>query len=288
MLGILYIEKGSKYGTSIMNPVDKIFAILDEIVDHQEEGLSCSKIARSCCLPKSSTHRTLTALVNAGYVVCDPDTKKYHGSLKLSRLGSQVIDHINLRTIVHPYLLRLNEKTNYTCHLGIVNGKMGVYLDKIETGYYGIKLFSEIGKSFPLHCSAMGKILLAFLDPEARLPILREELISLTSKTITDRSVLERQLDKIRKSEYAVDREETTRGILCVATPIRNEKGQVLAAISVTFPSFVEKERGLGYAIESVRDCSEEISRMLREDVIVSRKITLEITGMSMQNKSGK
>jgi DNA-binding IclR family transcriptional regulator len=226
--------------------------------------------------------------VNAGYVVCDHDTKKYHGSLKLSRLGSQVIDHINLRTIVHPYLLRLNEKTNYTCHLGIVNGKMGVYLDKIETGYYGIKLFSEVGKSFPLHCSAMGKILLAFLDPEARSPILSEELISLTSKTITDRAVLERQLDKIRKSGYAVDREETTRGILCVATPIRNEKEQILAAISVTFPSFVEKEKGLGYAIESVRDCTEEISRMLREDVIVSRKITLEITGMSMQNKPGK
>lgn len=268
-----------------MNPVDKIFAILDEIVDHQEKGLSCSEIARSCSLPKSTTHRILTALMNSGHVVCDPDTKKYHGSLKLSRLGSQVIAHVSLRTIVHPYLLRLSEKTNYTCHLGILNERTGVYLDKIETGYYGIRLFSEIGKSFPLHCSALGKILLAFLDPEVRSRILSGELISLTPNTIIDRSVLERQLGKIRESGYAVDREETTRGILCVATPIRNEKEQVLAAISVTFPSFVEKERGLGHAIESVRDCSDQISSMLREDIIISRKITREIAETSLQKE---
>jgi len=265
-----------------MNPVAKIFTILDEIVDHQERGLSCSEIARSCSLPKSTTHRILTALMNSGHLVCDPDTKKYRGSLKLSRLGSQVIGHVNLRTIVHPYLLRLSDRTNYTCHLGILNERMGVYLDKIETGYYGIRLFSEIGKSFPLHCSALGKVLLAFLNPEVRSTILGGELISLTPNTITDRSLLEGQLTKIRESGYAVDREETTRGILCVATPIRNETEQVLAAISVTFPSFVEKDRGLGHAIESVRDCSEQISSMLRDDVIVSRKITLEIAGMSM------
>lgn len=267
-----------------MPSVDKIFMILDKIVEHQGMGLSCSEISNLCSLPKSSTHRTLTSLVNAGYVVCDPNTKKYYGSLKLSRLGSQVIHHINLRTMVHSYLLRLNHKTHYTCHLGIRNGKTGVYLDKIETGYYGIKLFSEVGKSFPLHCSAMGKIFLAFLDPVTRSTILNGELISLTPNTVTNQSVLEKQFQEIRKSGYAIDREETTRGILCIATPIRNEKEEVVASISVTFPVFVEKESGLDYAIESVRDCCEEISQMLRENDIVSSKITLEIAGISMQN----
>ncbi len=230
--------------------------------------------------PKSSIFRILNSVVKSGYVIYDTDTKKYRGSLKLSKLGALVIQQINLRTFVHPFLLKLNEATNYTCHLGILNGQVGVYLDKIETSHFGIKLFSEIGKTFPLHCNSMGKVLLAYMESEKLSKILSGKLISMTPKTITKVKILERQLKEIRKTGYAIDREETTRGIICVGSPIRNKAGDVLAAISVTFPTFIERDEGLNLAISSVKECAASISKVLSEDPNISMKITEELADL--------
>ena len=246
-----------------MNTIEKTFAILEEIVSHQDTGITFSEIARHHHLPKSTTHRILKILINLRYVFFDQNAKKYYGSLKLSKLASQVIDNFDLRTFIHPHLLKLHEKTKHTCHLGIINQNVGIYLDKVESRDYGIKLFSEIGKEFPLHCTAMGKVLLAFADPPERSSILKGGLHSFTSNTITKRSLLGRELKLVQKNGVAVDREEITRGIMCISAPIRNYRGKVLAAISVTFPSYIKDERGLDFEIEAVKDAAVTISSIM-------------------------
>ena len=147
-----------------MNTIEKAFAILERVLAHQDSGLSFSEIVKTNNLPKSSAHRILNLLADMGYLVFNQNTKKYRGSLKIARLGALVIENVDLRTVARPYLQRLHEMTGHTCHLGIINGSRGVYLDKIEPRTYGIRLFSAIGKDFPLHCTAMGKTLLAFSE----------------------------------------------------------------------------------------------------------------------------
>jgi len=212
-------------------------------------------------LPKSSAHRILNLLVNMGYLVFDQNTKKFRGSLKIAKLGALVIENIDLRIVARPYLQRLHEVTGHTCHLGIINGTRGVYLDKIEPRTYGIRLFSEIGKDFPLHCTAMGKTLLAFSEPALKSQILAGKLDSFTEYTITDPTILDDELEKIRKNGYAIDREEITRGIVCVAAPIINHRKEVVASVSVTFLSYIANERGMNQEIEAVINCTNQITQ---------------------------
>lgn len=244
-----------------MNTIEKAFFILERVLAHQGNGLSFSEIVKTNNLPKSSAHRILNLLVDLGYLVFDENTKKFRGSLKIAKLGALVIENIDLRTLARPYLQRLHEMTGHTCHLGIINGTRGVYLDKIEPRTYGIRLFSAIGKDFPLHCTAMGKTLLAFSEPALKSQILTGKLDSFTEYTITDPAILDNELEKIRKNGYAIDREEITRGIVCVAAPIINHKKEVVASISVTFLSYLANERGMNQEIEAVINCSNQITQ---------------------------
>ena len=248
-----------------MNTLTKAFRIIEEIVSHQERGLSFSEIVSSTNIPKASTHRILKALVEMGYLRYDPETGKYRGDLKLSCLASEVMAHFDLKSYVRPHLMNLHRETAHTCHLGIRNGNIGIYMDKIESRDYGIKLFSEVGKSFPLHCTALGKVLLAFMDSEKRGEILKDELESFTPKTIADSSILEKELEQVRERGYAVDREEITRGIMCVGAPVCNTEGDVLAAISLTFPSFINEDRGITKEIDAIMRCSSAISDLCRK-----------------------
>jgi DNA-binding IclR family transcriptional regulator len=230
-----------------VNTIEKAFAILERVLAHQDSGLSFSEIVKNNNLPKSSAHRILNLLVDMGYLVFHPNTKKYRGSLKIAKLGASVIENVDLRAVARPYLQRLHEMTGHTCHLGITNGTRGVYLDKIEPRTYGIRLFSTIGKDFPLHCTAMGKTLLVFSETALKSQILTGQLDSFTEYTITD--------------GYAIDREEITIGIVCVAAPIINRKAEVVASVSVTFLSYLANERGMNQEIEAVINCANQITQ---------------------------
>jgi len=243
-----------------VNTIEKAFFILESVLAHQDSGLSFSEIVKPNNLPKSSAHRILNLLVELGYLVFDQNSKKYRGSLQIAKLGALVIENIDLRTVARPYLQRLHEMTGHTCHLGIINGTRGVYLDKIEPRTYGIRLFSAIGKDFPLHCTAMGKTLLAFSETALKTQILTGKLDSFTEYTITDSAILADELEKVRKNGYAIDREEITRGIVCVAAPIINHKAEVVSSISVTFPSYLANERGMNKEIEAIINYANQIT----------------------------
>jgi DNA-binding IclR family transcriptional regulator len=147
--------------------------------------------------------------------------------------------------------------------LGVLDGIMGVFVDKIESKDFGIKLFSEIGKTFPLHCTGLGKALLAFSSDGTVYKFLETPLEAITEKSITNPELFKRELTLIRDQGYAVDAEEITRGIMCVAAPIFGLNDKMVGAISLTFPVYINDDRGIKPEIEAIKKYAVIISRSL-------------------------
>jgi DNA-binding IclR family transcriptional regulator len=247
-----------------MSSAAKVFQVLEAVVAGQARGLAYSEVVARTHIPKATAHRVLKSLLQMGYLRFDAEAGRYFGDLKLASLGSAVTSHFDLKGYVHPLLLKLQTETSHTCNLGVLSGDAGVYLDKIESPMaFGIKLYSEIGKRFPLHCTAMGKVLLAGVVPAEARRLLAGRLEAYTPHTITSPSVLKRELATVRLSGYALDREEITRGIVCVAAPIRDGEGGTIAAISVAFPAYINEERGIQAEIRAVTRCAAGITTAL-------------------------
>jgi DNA-binding IclR family transcriptional regulator len=246
-----------------MNPLNKVFLVLEAVVSSQGSGATYSDIVARGTLPKSSVYRILKDLSQLGYITYNPETKKYFGSLKLAALGAEVMAHFHLQNHVRPYLIELHRETLHTTNLGILDGTVGVFADKIQAQDYGIKLFSEIGKTFPLHCTGLGKILLAFSAQDVFLSLLDQPLESFTDRTITDRKDLEAELNLIRENGFAFDNEEITKGIKCVAAPVFGFNRELLGAISIAFLAAIENERSIDKEIAAIQKYGALISDSL-------------------------
>lgn len=255
-----------------MSSVGNVFKLIEAVVAHQDTGHPFAEIVAATGVPKASAHRLLKELVGMGILSFDPETSRYRGSLRLARLGSEVMAGFNLRDYAHPFILALHKESGHVTHLGIRNGKIGVYIDKCESRDFGIKLFSEIGKDFPLHCTSMGKVLLAYAAPEAVDEILAGPMEAMTPNTITDPVAFRDQLSRIRDRGYAIDRQEITRGLMCVAAPITVVGGNVIGALSCTFPSYLESDRGIEREIEMVLRYAREISGTMTSNASVETR----------------
>ena len=246
-----------------MNPLSKVFSIIETVVAGQDKGVTYSEIVAALDLPKSSVHRILKDLTALGYLNFNPETKRYFGSLRLAALGAEVMSNFRLRDHVRPHLLELNRETEHTSNLAILDGTMGVYVDKVESKDFGIKLFSEIGKSFPLYCTALGKSLLAYSSDGTVEEILKTPLKAFTERTITDPEVLKQELDLIRDRGYALDDEEITRGIICAAAPVFGFNRELICAISLAFPAYIKQDRGIEPEIAAIKKYAALISEAL-------------------------
>ncbi len=246
-----------------MNPLYKVFSIIETTVARQDTGVTYSEIVAALDLPKSTVHRILKDLTELGYLNFNPETKRYFGSLQLAALGAEVMSHFQLRDHVRPSLLELHRKTDHTANLAVLDGTMGVFVDKIESKDFGIKLFSEIGKTFPLHCTGLGKALLAFSSNDTVAKLLETPLKAITEKTIIDPEAFKRELALIRKRGYALDNEEITRGIMCTAAPVFGFNGELVCAISITFPAYINDDRGIEPEIAAIKKYAALISGSL-------------------------
>lgn len=246
-----------------MNPLFKVFSIIETVVEGQDKGVTYSEIVSALGLAKSSVHRILKNLTDLGYLTFNPETKRYFGSLRLAALGAEVMSHFQLRDHVRPFLLELHRETEHTANVAILDGSRGVFVDKIESRDFGIKLFSEVGKTFPLHCTGLGKALLAFSTGGAASKFLESPLEAITEKTITDPEKFRRELALIRERGYAMDAEEITRGIMCTAAPVFGFDARMVCAISVTFPVYIKEDRGIEPEIEAIKKYAALISTSL-------------------------
>ncbi len=248
-----------------MSCLTKGFGIVELVVSHQDGGLTFSEIVAGTGYPKASVHRMLKELLDIGALRFDAETGKYRGNLKLAALGSEIIQNFDLRTHVHPFLEKLHEETGHTCALGVKDGSSGVYMDKCETAGYAIKLYSAVGKKFPLYCTALGKVLLAHCEEDERERLIARPLEKITPNTITELAALRDELAKVALQGYALDREEITRGVICVAAPLFGLESANLGAISVAFPSYINSDRGIAVEIDAVKRHATLISKSLAE-----------------------
>ena len=220
----------------LLSSVKKALEVLDFFTVEKYE-LSLAEISKCMGMHKSSVYRMLKTLEAADFLRWDSDRGRYSLSLKILELANRVLGRYDLRTTAGPFMEELAVKTGEIIHLSILDGGEIVYLEKKGAGQV-LTVATKVGGRHPAYASAMGKVLLAFL-PEKQLQVVLEgtELIPLTSCTITDAAQLLRKLEKIRRQGYALDNEEAFPGIRCIAAPIRQRSGKVVAAISATVPA---------------------------------------------------
>jgi DNA-binding IclR family transcriptional regulator len=246
-----------------MSTLRKAFTIVEAVVSNQARGMTFAEIVAATGTPKASTHRILKELVALGMFNFTPETSRYRGSLKLAGLGSEVTVNFDLRTLVRPHLQKMHDETRHTANLAVLDGDQGVYVDKIEATDYGIRLFSAVGRRFPLYCTGLGKSLLAHQPAEMRKRILTPPLDAATTKTVTEPELIEQELAQVREQGYSLDREEITRGVVCVAAPIFGSPDNVIGAVSIAFPSYIDSDRGIEPEIAAIKLYASKISGAL-------------------------
>ena len=235
-----------------MSAFRKGFRIIEAVTAAGNAGLPFSRVVDQTGIAKATAHRLLNELVELSALTLDPVTRCYRGGLVLARIGASVMADYDLRTAARPFLQALHDESGYVSTLGIRNNNAGVYIDKIESKDFEIRLHSEVGKSFPLHCTAMGKVLLSHADPAEVRRLLNRKLEAYTANTITDSKQLRGELQQVRERGYATDNEEITRGLVCVAAPIFGIDGKIAGAMSCTVPSYVSDEKGIQENIDAV------------------------------------
>jgi IclR family acetate operon transcriptional repressor len=199
------------------------------------DGLSASEVAKQSGLPVSTVHRFLANLENAGFLAY-ATTGKYHLGISSFSIGHAALAQLDIRRLSLPYLQALNRKTRETIHLTVRNGLSAVYVEKLDSPEK-LRIFSHIGASVPLYCTAVGKVMLAYLPQEELDGILEQlELRRMTPSTLSDPAELRRHLQRVRKNGYAFDLEEHEAHIRCVAAPIWDPSGEVNASLSLTAP----------------------------------------------------
>ena len=243
-----------------MSSLANAFNILEQVVAEQANGLTFTQILTRSGLPRSSAHRLVKELTTLNVLSYEPETKTYRGGFSLAALGAQITSNLDIRQSCRPALKSLQTTLGYVATLSICDAETGIYIDKIELSDFGLRLHSEIGKSFPLHCTAMGKIHLAHGKDALRSRIFASELETYTESTITDPEVLRTELDRVRAQGYAIDDEEISRGLTCIGAPIFGLQGEVIAAMSLTAPSHIYENGIPNDVIQTVLQHAEQAS----------------------------
>ena len=210
-------------------------------------------------LAKSTVYRLLQTLAARGFVVQDPDSGRYRLGLRFLELGAVVTDSLSIRTIARPHLQALMEATRETVHLGLLEGHEVVYADKIESPQT-IRMYSRVGRRSPLHCTALGKVLLAYQPPEELPAFFPAGLRRYTPRTITTRRRLREELRQIREEGYALDNEEFDEGLRCVAAAVRDHLRTVVASIGIAGPATRLEPARLPELIKHVREAADAVS----------------------------
>ncbi|MDU0205449.1 MULTISPECIES: IclR family transcriptional regulator [Paenibacillus] len=217
----------------IIQALDRALKILD-LFDEYTTELKITEISARMELHKSTVHSLLKTLQMHGYINQDVETGKYKLGLKLLEKGQLMLQSLDIRTAARKHLVALSEQTGQTTHLVILDGKEGVYLDKVEGEKAAIR-YSRIGRRISLHSSAVGKVLTAFRTKDEIDALLRNYQFSkITDETIIGKDAFVNELNEVRNQGYSIDNQENEPGVRCAAAPIFEHNGSIVAAISIS------------------------------------------------------
>ena len=218
--------------TSVTNAVRLIKAFTSA-----RSAWGVSELSRELGLSKSSVHRILATLTDEGMLEQDPDTGRYRLGLAMYDLAAAVPTQRDLHEAVLMPMSELRNRIGETVQVGVLDGRQVVYVERLDSPHT-LRMFTEIGRRVPVHCSATGKVLLSNLPKERREKMLADiDLVKRTSYTITSTKKLQAEIDLIRLQGYAENRHESELGVVSCAAPIRDASGATVAAMSVAGPA---------------------------------------------------
>jgi DNA-binding IclR family transcriptional regulator len=222
-------------------------------------GVGSSQLARDVEMPVSSVHRVLKTLIDSGFVNYNSQTRSYELGIKVFELSHRVpIVRSLLELSVNP-LRRLANDTGETSLLAIRDMHEMVYINQTP-GWQSIQVYGTVGERGPLHCTSMGKVLLAFLPEEERDFILKDlELVAYTPHTITDPQRLRQELAQARERGYAIANEEHELQVRAIGVPVLNRNHELIAALPLAGPVFRVKINDLEQYLPLLREAAHEI-----------------------------
>jgi IclR family KDG regulon transcriptional repressor len=231
-----------------------------ELFPKGSETLGITEIAEYLGVSKGAAHGLVSTLVQREFLQQDPDSRRYRLGVKIFQLGLFLVQHSQLGQAIQPWADMLCERFQEVVHVALLAGDVALVIQRFEPKIPHL-LFPQTGSSLPVHSTAVGKLLLAFSPSETRDQILKTAPLSRkTRNTLTSKTLLKKEFKKIVKQGFALDREESLRGVTCVGAPIRDRSGKVVAAVSLSGSKRRMEEKGIKEIIEAVRGTAMKIS----------------------------
>lgn len=211
---------------------ERIFSVIELIAEAGNGGMGISEISRSLDLPKSTVHRIVNSLADRNYLMKDTYNEKFKLGYKFIAIAGDYVSKLDIRTVAAPFINDLAKKFNFSAHLAIRQQDKAVYIEKVEP-YSHICMYSQIGRSIDLYCSALGKsLLLGLKEKELNEYINNLNITKYTQFTLDKQKLLE-EIEEAKKTNITIDNAEHEEGIYCLAAPIYDYSGKVIAAISI-------------------------------------------------------
>ena len=245
--------------------VIKAVEIINYIAESDQE-MGATEISEGLGYGVSATYHLLNTLKESNFITQNERTKKYQLSLKLWQLGMKAFSQNNLGTALRQFLTKLKKETGETSNLTVLDRKSIVYIAQEESDKL-IKMFTKTGATAPLHCTASGKIFLAYMDDVKREEILKDYIMTrFTKNTITTKKQLLLELREIKNKGYGFDIEERDEDVSCIAAPIFGTNGEVLACISISGPHTRFTKENKDRWIEIILQVSKDASGFLNNE----------------------
>ena len=251
--------KENDHASSHVKSVKRALLLLDILAQGQGE-MPLTEIAKAAQWPKSTVHGLLSTLRDSHMVDQSPETGCYRLGVRLFELGNLVGRSWDIREIALPAMRQMNRQLGEMMQLATEDNGDVLYIEKLDSTHL-LRIVSETGARLPMHCSGLGKVLLAHKTPaEVKWILSQKGLPRLTSRTITQPALLEKELAKIRGQGYAVDDGEIMESLRCVAAPIYDKDGKVRYAVSVSGIADMLQGEYLARVLDTLLHTAEVIS----------------------------
>ncbi len=229
------------------------------------ESINLEKLSKETNIPKATLLRFLQSLHQLGYVNRDVNDM-YSLTLKMFAVGSKALRHTDLINTARPYAKELCAFFGETVHMGILDGDSATYVIKEESSYT-LRMYSRIGKMIPLYCTAIGKIFLSDMkERELEEYFETHNLKPFTKNSISTKEGLLAELEKVRERGWSIDNEEHEENVICIACPIYDYTGSVIAALSVSWPIFRFERDKMEENIKKIKEVTSTVSKIMGFD----------------------
>jgi DNA-binding IclR family transcriptional regulator len=237
----------------------RAFAILEEVARHRE-GIGLADLSKLVGLHNSTTFHLAKTMVSLGYLRQEKDSKRYRVGRPLFALAAGALDEIEMVNVATPLLEELSRETGESGHFAVRMGDAVVVIAR-TSGPGAFQLTDRVGVVRPAHCTALGKIILASLRPDQLKRFLeRVEMKPSTKKSITDASVLSREIAEIKRTGIAFDDGEFNPEVRCIAVPVLDFTGQIIGALGISGPIWRLSNQALQGHAKTVRAAANRLS----------------------------